>query len=88
MGSVAIAQADQVGDTMADIRTAWPMSAAMLTDIVQLLQESDLPAARLLGVELMEKLLEYNLPAAGELINDLDMRIPCSPKSAHAQTPT
>ena len=81
VGKVAIALADQVGDTMADIRTGWPMSAAMLTDVVQLLQESDLPAARLLGVELMEKLLEYNLPAAGELINDLDMRIPAGPKA-------
>ena len=49
VGKVAIALADQVGDTMADIRTGWPMSAAMLTDVVQLLQESDLPSRKTAG---------------------------------------
>lgn len=81
VGSVAIALADQVGDTMADIRTAWPISAAMLTDIVQFLQESEFASVRLQGVELMEKLLEYSLPAADDLIDDLDMRIPVAPRA-------
>ena len=79
--NVAFALANQVGDTLADIRTAWPLSAAGLTDIVQLLQESPLPAAKSLGVDLMEKLLEFSLPAAIDLVIDLDMRLPVAPRA-------
>jgi hypothetical protein len=39
------------------------------------LQEGESVEVRALGADLMEKLLEYNLPAAGELITDLDMRL-------------
>jgi hypothetical protein len=75
VGRLAIALVEQAGDTLSDIATAWPFSAARLTDVVLRLQEGESVEVRALGADLMEKLLEYNLPAAGELITDLDMRL-------------
>jgi hypothetical protein len=75
VGRGAIALVDQAGDTLSDVATAWPFSAARLTDVVLRLQEGESVEVRALGADLMEKLLEYNLPAAGELITDLDMRL-------------
>jgi len=76
IGRTCIALVDQVGGHLDNMATAWSYSAEPLLDVVQLLQESSNTSAQGLGVSLLESLLAYNFGAAGELLTDLDRRIP------------
>jgi len=76
IGQTCIALVGQVGGQLDNMATSWSYSAEPLLDVVQLLQESSNTSAQGLGVSLLESLLAYNFGAAGELLTDLDRRIP------------
>jgi len=76
IGQTCIALVGQVGGHLDNMATAWSFSAEPLLDVVQLLQESSNTSAQGLGVSLLESLLAYNFGAAGELLTDLDRRMP------------
>lgn len=66
---------DQVGDTMRNIATAWYLRSESLLAIALSLQDMGEPH-RTNGVALFERMLEFNLPQAHEMILSLDKRTP------------
>lgn len=75
VGSATLALAQQVGSDLGNRATSWPFDSEPLTDIAQLLQSKPEKTVQLLGIELMEILLEHQSPIARETMEVLDNRM-------------
>lgn len=66
---------DQVGEAMGNLATSWSMRSESLLAIALALQDMGEPH-RTNGVALFERMLEFNLPQAHEMVLNLDKRTP------------
>lgn len=66
---------DQVGEAMGNIATSWYLRSESLLAIALALQDMGEPH-RTNGVALFERMLEFNLPQAHEMVLNLDKRTP------------
>lgn len=66
---------DQVGEAMKSIATSWYLRSESLLAIALALQDMGEPH-RTSGVALFERMLEFNLPQAHEMVLSLDKRTP------------
>lgn len=66
---------DQVGEAMRSIATSWYLRSESLLAIALALQDMGEPH-RTNGVALFERMLEFNLPQAHEMVLNLDKRTP------------
>lgn len=72
---LANALLDQVGEAMRNIGTSWYLRSESLLAIALALQDMGEPH-RTNGVALFERMLEFNLPQAHEMVLSLDKRTP------------
>jgi hypothetical protein len=72
---VAHALLDTAGDQMGNFATSWYLSTEWLLDIALKLQDMG-NAERAAGSMLFERMLEFNMPQAREMMLDLDKRMP------------
>ncbi len=66
---------DVAGEAMRDISTRWDLTGEPLSAIALALQDMGDPY-RADGVALFERMLEFNLPQAREMVLSLDKRMP------------
>ena len=80
---LANALLDQMGTQMGNVATAWYLSSEPLLAVALALQDRGEPH-RTNGVALFERMLEFNLPQAHEMVFSLDKR---TPQGGAAPTP-
>ncbi|EKB21864.1 hypothetical protein HMPREF1170_02126 [Aeromonas veronii AMC35] len=83
VSQMAHALLNTVGDKMGNMSTSWYLSTEWLLDIALQLQDMG-PDERVSGLELFERMLEFNMPQAKEMTLDMDKRTPvgCSPRAS------
>lgn len=83
VSQMAHALLNAVGDKMGNMSTSWYLSTEWLLDIALQLQDMGLDE-RVSGLELFERMLEFNMPQAKEMTLDMDKRTPvgCSPRAS------